>query len=83
MAPPIANEFCAEQLVGLPEHDIEEAAAIELRGVLHAGIRAAAAFDAIPAGELVDAEQVAVVEDQALRVLVRQLADAGLVRPQR
>ena len=30
---------------------------------------------------LFDAEQVAVVEDQALRVFVRQLADLRLVRP--
>ena len=49
--------------------------------VLNADVGAAAAFDAVPAGELVDLEQVGVVEDQALGILVRQLADAGLVRP--
>ena len=72
-----AKEFYAEQVVGLSEQDVDEAGAIELGGVLHAGIEPRAAFDAIPAGEFVDAEQVAVVEDQALRVLVRQLADRG------
>ena len=49
----------AEQLVGLPEQDVDEAAAIELRGVLDADVGAAAALDAVPAGELVDLEQIA------------------------
>ena len=70
----------AEQLIGLAEQHVDEAGAVELRGVLHADIRPAAAFGAVPAGELVDAEQIAVVEDQALRILVRQLADELLVR---
>ena len=74
---PTAKEFCAEQVIGLAEQHVEEAALIELRGVLHADIDAAAAFDAVPAGELVDPEQVAVVEDEALRVFVRQLSDLG------
>ena len=60
-----------EQLVGLAEQDVDVAAAVELGGVLDADVGAAAAFDAVPAGELVDLEQVAVVEDQALRVFVR------------
>src|SRR6185503_18986506 len=52
-----------------------------MRRVLNASVQSCAALDAVPAGELVDAEQVAVVEHQALRVLVRQLADAHLIRP--
>ena len=70
-----------EQAVGLAEQRVDEAALVELRGILHAVIGAAAALDAVPAGELVDAEQVAVVEDQALRVLVRPFADLRFVRP--
>jgi hypothetical protein len=75
-----ANEF-SEQLVGLPEQRVDEARIVELRGVLNAGVQPRAAFDAVPAGELVHAEQIAVVEDQALRVFVRQLADLRFVRP--
>ncbi len=71
----------AEQLVGLSEQRIDGAGLIELRGILDAGIEARAALDAVPAREFVDVEQIAVVEDQALRVLVRQLADVGFVRP--
>jgi hypothetical protein len=70
-----------EQVVGLAEQYVDEAALVELRGVLHAVIGAAAALDPVPAGELVDAEQIAVVEDQALRVLVRPLADLRFIRP--
>ena len=70
----------AEQLVGLAEQRVDGAAAVELRGGLDADIGAAAALDAVLAGELVDAEQIAGVEDQALRVFVGQLAGLGLVR---
>jgi hypothetical protein len=49
---------------------------------LNTGIDAAAALDAVPAGELVDLEQIRVVEDQALRVLVGQRIILRLVGPQ-
>ncbi len=39
----------AEQLIGLPEQDVDEAGIVELGGVLHAGIQPGAAFDAVPA----------------------------------
>ena len=55
---------------------------IELCGVLHADIGAAAAFHAIPAGEFVDLEQIRIVENQALRVFVGKRADAGFIGPQ-
>src|SRR5262245_53438504 len=70
------------ELVGLPEQDIHVAAAIELGGVLNADVRPAAAFHAIPTGELVHLEQIRIVEDQALCVLVGERADIALVRPQ-
>ena len=73
---PMRERVRAEQLVGLAEQRVDEAAVVELRGVLDADVGAAAAFDAVPAGELVDLEQVGVVEHQALRVFVGQLADA-------
>ena len=57
----------------LAEQGVDRAALVELRGILQAVIGAAAAFHAVPAGELVDLEQIAVVEDQALRILVRDL----------
>src|SRR6185437_9654471 len=57
----------------------EGAAIVELRRVLNAIIGAAAAFDAIPAGELVDPKQIAGVEDEALRILVRPAAGLRLV----
>src|SRR5262249_14321805 len=50
----------AEQVVGLPEQNVEEAAAVELCGVLRADVGAAAAFHTVPARKLVDAEQIAV-----------------------
>ena len=67
-----------EQLVGLAEQRVDEAALIELRGILHAVIGAAAAFDAIPAGEFVDAEQVAVVEGQGFARLRSASARSGV-----
>ena len=72
---------CPEQAVGLAEQRVERAAVIELRGVGQPVIGAAAALDPVPAGELVDLEQIGVVEDQALRILVRPPADLRFVRP--
>src|SRR3974390_1306282 len=54
---------------------------MELRRVLHPVVGAATAFDAVPAREFVNAEQVAVVEHEALRILVLPLSGLGLVRP--
>ena len=68
----------AEQLVGLSEQHIDRAAAVELRGRLRADIGAAAAFDAIVAGEFVDAERIA-IEHHALGVFVGQLAGVGFI----
>ena len=81
VVPPKREGILPEQAVGLAEQRVDEAAPVELRGVLHAVVGAAAAFDAVPAGELVDPEQIAVVEHQALRVLVRPASDLLLVRP--
>ncbi len=72
----------AVELVRLPKQHVDVAAAVELGGVLDAHVGAAAAFGSVPARELVHLEQVRVVEDQALRVFVGELADAGLVRAQ-
>jgi len=72
----------SEQLIGLPEHHIDVAAAIELGGVLDAHVRPAAALHAVPAGELVDLEQIRIIEDQALRVLIGERTDAGLIGTQ-
>src|SRR5687768_15157971 len=65
----------------LAEQEIHEAATIELGRSLNADIGTAAAFGAVPAGELVDPEQVCVVEHEALRVLVRQASNHLFVRP--
>jgi hypothetical protein len=65
----------------LSEQEIDVAAAIELGGILDAGIHPPAALHAIPAGKFVHLEQVRVVEDQALRVLVGKRAYHGFVWP--
>src|SRR5205085_71800 len=70
-----------EQLIRLPKQSVDAARAVELRGVLHASIEPRSALDAVVTGELVDGEQVAVVEDEALRVFIRQLTDCAFVRP--
>ena len=64
----------------MSEQGINLAAAIELRGVLNARIQSPAAFDPVPAGKLIDPEQVAGVEVQALSILIGKGADLGLVR---
>src|SRR5262249_49373066 len=69
----------AEQAVGLTEQRIDGTGLVELRGVLQPIIRAAAAFDAVPAGEFVNPEEVSVVKHQALRVLGRPASDLLLV----
>jgi hypothetical protein len=66
----------------LAEHDIERASSIDLRGVLYADIGAAAALDAVPAGILVDLEQTAGIEYQALRIFVGKLSDIALIGSQ-
>ena len=72
----------AEDLIRLPEQHVEGTGLVDLGGVFETGIGATAAFDAVPAGELIDPEQIGVVKHQTLRILVRPLADLGLVRAQ-
>lgn len=70
-----------KQLIGLAEHNIERPGSIDLGGVLYADVGAAAAFNAIPAGILVDFEQIAGIEYQALRIFIGKLSDIGLIGP--
>src|SRR5215510_3616980 len=71
-----------KQTIGLTEQGVDGASLVELGSVLKTIVCSSAAFGAIPAREFVDTEQVAVVKDQALRILVLPLSDLRLVRPQ-
>src|SRR5215212_2462697 len=68
-------------MIGLPEQRVDETAAFHLCSVLNSDIRASAAFHAVPAGEFIDAEEIAVIKDEALRIFIRKAADLRLVWP--
>src|SRR5215471_5687349 len=71
-----------KQAIRLAEHDVERPGSIDLSGVLYADIGSAAAFDAIPAGILVDLEKIAGVEYQALRIFIRKFSNVRLIGSQ-
>jgi hypothetical protein len=58
---------------------VQLVAAVESAGILEADIGAGTAFDAVVAREFVAVEQRGGVEDEALRILVRQPAGELLV----
>ena len=81
VVPPSCKGVLAKHVIGLAKQCVDKSALVELGGVLHAIVGTAAAFDAIPAREFIDAEQVAVVKHQALRIFGRPASDLLFIRP--
>src|ERR1700674_1185385 len=84
--PGIGNIFLSErilagELIGLAEQTVERGTVRKRSVIMQAGVEACAALDPVPARELVAAEEVRIIEHQALRVLVRQFPGHHLVRP--
>src|SRR5689334_2354009 len=77
----LCKRVLAEQLVRLTKQGVDVAALIELSSVLNAHVGASAAFHAIPAGKLVDREEIGIVKQEALAGLIRPLADLRFIRP--
>ncbi len=75
----LRKRVAACHLIGLAEQHIGVEVVRARHRVLHANIRADAAFAAVIAGELVPFEKRRVLEDEALRILVGDLADQRLV----
>ena len=69
-------------MIGLAKEGVEIARIVDLCRVLETGIHPATALDTVVSGEFVDREQIAVAEDDALRVFVREFSDLGFVRAQ-
>ena len=79
----VIEAVLAGELIAFTEHGAGIGAGRQLRGIANADIGAGAGLDAVVSGELVDVEQDGVVEDEALRIFVRdlRLIDADRVRP--
>ena len=77
----VGERVLSEHVVGLPEQRAHGTGLVELRRVLHAVVGPAAAFNAIPAGVLIDAEQIAVIKHQALRIFGWPTSDLLFVWP--
>src|SRR5690606_21540961 len=70
-------------MIGLTEQRVGGPAIVVAAGIAHAEIDAGATFNAVVAGEFVALEQGGGVEDEALRIFVRdrQAADILFIRP--
>src|ERR1700736_1407795 len=76
----LSERILAGELIRLAEQAVERGAVRERPVIVQAGVEAGATLDPVPARELIAAEEVRIVEHQALRVLVRQLPRHHLVR---